>query len=475
MRLRHGVSGIGIVVLILIGAGMASAAVQWQPTLDAAQALAAQTNRLVLIHFWGNGCPPCARMDSEVFSRPDVAETISRNYAAVKVNKAQFPNIAAQYGVNAVPTDVIVTPQGRVIGTYVGAVSAGQFMGRLEQIAGIYRGPSAGGFAQQAAVPGGVSSEYPPPDAAQPPMPAAQPPSAPAYVAGGPPGYGGAAVYTAPQPTQPIAAPAAAPYSGQYNPSLAPPAPYSAGPAIAQPPVYGASPNLNPPAAAGYGTSPGPAQPPAAAGSSYPADPAMSSRSPVGGGQFSPPATTRPLASGVPVETPGWNADRTPPGPASGAGSAVQPSGAVRGNQPEGMPPLALDGFCPVRLAEEWRWVPGNPVWGAFHEGRTYLFAGPQEQQAFLRDPNRYAPVLSGQDVVSLVEQGREMPGTRNFGARWNDRVYLFNSQENYEKFRVNPTLYESNISRNPVASTRPNYGTSMTARAPWMPGDRPY
>ncbi len=112
---------------------------------------------------------------------------------------------------------------------------------------------------------------------------------------------------------------------------------------------------------------------------------------------------------------------------------------------------------------------------GACSTKGTYLFAGPEEQQAFLSDPHRYAPVLSGRDVVGLVDQGRELPGTRSYGARWNDRIYLFNSQENYERFRLNPTLYESNISRNPVATVRPNYGTSMTARAPAMPGNGAY
>ncbi len=167
MRLRHGVSGIGIIVSMLLGAGAASP-IQWQPTLDAARAVAAQTNRLVLIHFWGEGCPPCARMDSDVFSRPDVADTITRNYVAVRVDRAQFPNIAAQFGVSAVPTDVIVTPQGRVIGTYVGAVPPQQFMGRLEQIASIHSGPPAGMHAQQAPASSGVAWGAPPAQAVQP-------------------------------------------------------------------------------------------------------------------------------------------------------------------------------------------------------------------------------------------------------------------------------------------------------------------
>lgn len=473
MRLRHGVSGIGIIVSILLCAGAASP-VQWQPTLDAARAMAAQTNRLVLIHFWGEGCPPCARMDSDVFSRPDVADTITRNYVAVRVDRAQFPNIAAQFGVSAVPTDVIVTPQGRVIGTYVGAVPPQQFMGRLEQIASIHSGPPAGIHAQQAPASSGVTWGAPPAQAAQPSAPLIQAVPGPAYAAA-PPAYGGAANGGPPSP-QPIAAPAGRPYSGQYQPDFAAPPGYGSNPNAAAPTAYGPHPNSSPAESSAYTADPRPAaQPAATLRPGYPANPGAPHSVPAGAGQLSSPPAGPPMASGAPVATPGWNAGRAPTGQAPVAEAPQAQPGTVQAGLPERMPPLALDGFCPVRLAREWRWVPGDPAWGAFHEGRTYLFAGPEEQQAFLSDPYRYAPVLSGRDVVSLVDQGRELPGTRSYGARWNDRIYLFNSQENYERFRVNPTLYESNISRNPVATVRPNYGTSMTARAPAMPGNGAY
>ncbi len=53
--------------------------------------------------------------------------------------------------------------------------------------------------------------------------------------------------------------------------------------------------------------------------------------------------------------------------------------------------PLALDGFCPVTLAEKHQWARGNRRFGVIHRGRTYLFAGPDEQRRFMADPDRYA------------------------------------------------------------------------------------
>ncbi|MDD4787646.1 MAG: DUF255 domain-containing protein [Pirellulales bacterium] len=468
MRLRHGVCGFGITVAMLLNAGVASP-IQWQPTLDAARAVAAQTNRLVLIHFWGDGCPPCARMDSDVFSRPEVADTIARNYVAVKVDRGQHPHIASQFGVQGVPADVIVTPQGRVIGTYVGAVPPQQFIGRLEQIASIHRGPPTAAHAQQAPVPSGAAWGAPPAHAVQPAPPIQAAPG-PAYAAAPPP-HGGTG-NAGPAASPPIAAPANPRYSGQGQADYAPPAGYGSNPQPVAPAAYGPHPNAGPAGASAYPTEPRPAAHPATAlGPGYPANPNGPSNMPAGAAQLGAPQASPPIASGAAAPFDG-SAGRGPIGQVPAAAAPLAQPGTAQTAIPERMPPLALDGFCPVRLAREWRWVPGDPAWGAFHEGRTYLFAGPEEQQAFLNDPHRYAPVLSGRDVVGLVDEGRELTGTRSYGARWNDRIYLFNSRENYERFRLNPTLYESNISQNPVATVRPNYGTSMTARTPATPGN---
>jgi protein disulfide-isomerase len=77
----------------------------------------------------------------------------------------------------------------------------------------------------------------------------------------------------------------------------------------------------------------------------------------------------------------------------------------------------------------------GDPRYGVVHRGRTYLFSGPLEQQEFLRDPDRYSPVMGGNDPVLFFDAGQQVAGVREHGRFIGDRVYLFANQQTLAKF----------------------------------------
>jgi len=132
---------------------------------------------------------------------------------------------------------------------------------------------------------------------------------------------------------------------------------------------------------------------------------------------------------------------------------------------PPGNPPLGLDGFCPVELSDSRRWVQGDPRWGLVHRGRTYLFAGPEQRDRFDAEPDRYAPVSSGSDVVVAVEQGEVMPGRREHGAWFEGRVYLFSSEATLRRFDADPHHYVSAmLQRTESTARRPMYGAPAAA-----------
>jgi YHS domain-containing protein len=115
---------------------------------------------------------------------------------------------------------------------------------------------------------------------------------------------------------------------------------------------------------------------------------------------------------------------------------------------------LALDGYCPVTLVEKQQWVVGDHRWGATHRGSTYLFAGSEEQQRFLSDPDRYAPVICGNDIVQAMEKGQAIQGNREHGVFYNGHMFLFADEADLEKFSKNPAYYADQALEAILAST---------------------
>lgn len=113
---------------------------------------------------------------------------------------------------------------------------------------------------------------------------------------------------------------------------------------------------------------------------------------------------------------------------------------------PPGNPPLALDGYSAVTLLEKTDWQLGDPKWGAIHRGRLYLFVDQAEQQHFLAEPDRFAPMVRGYDPVLALDQNKAVPGLREFGMKCDGRIYLFSCAETRDHFERNPTRYSAEI-----------------------------
>ena len=128
------------------------------------------------------------------------------------------------------------------------------------------------------------------------------------------------------------------------------------------------------------------------------------------------------------------------------AGSVAGSRALVSTPDPLGSMPLGLEGFCPVSLVDKGTWVEGRAQWGVRHRGRTYLFAGAEQQRAFLADPDRYAPALSGDDPVLACDSGRQVAGQRRYGVSYQSRTYLFSSPETRATFAANPQRYTTRV-----------------------------
>ena len=102
-----------LAVILSTSASAQPQGVRWRPEIEAAKAEARQTGRLVLVHFWTPTCAPCRRLEHAVFNQPTVGIAIESQFVPVKLNANDHPTVAQTYGVTAVPTDVIITPDGQ--------------------------------------------------------------------------------------------------------------------------------------------------------------------------------------------------------------------------------------------------------------------------------------------------------------------------------------------------------------------------
>jgi len=107
----------------------------WHRTLADAQRQAAEDGRTLLIHFSGDSCPHCVKMDRQVFSSWQVQQELRRSVSAVYLNRDVDLAAAMQFGVRLVPTDILIFPDG-TRRNLVGGKSQAQFLQLLAEARG---------------------------------------------------------------------------------------------------------------------------------------------------------------------------------------------------------------------------------------------------------------------------------------------------------------------------------------------------
>jgi protein disulfide-isomerase len=409
-----------ILALTTAASGQAPESIAWLGDLESAKQIARQTKRPILVHFWAHGCPPCQNLDQNVYAVPEVKQAMESSFVLVRLNAADYPATASLYGVKGWPTDVILAPDGQLVTRLSCPPTALMCLGQLDTI---LHGPGSQRTLANVNIPPGATPANTPftdePETSSASKWAMQNGAAVApQDVTGLPGYAGQPIATAAQPQQ-SAPPAnrivSYDWSDQHNMQSAATvnkylAPYgqqqSAGGGIANPvaPAAGAATGI-----VGYGAS-NLVQPAPSVGAAY---------------------ATRPLSGSMQEITPALTASQQPVAPQYTMVPATQ------------APPLGLDGYCPVELHRlRTRYTKGDPRFGAVHRGRTYLFSSADAQQEFLRDPDRYSPVMAGNDPVLLFDQGQFVPGTRRLGLFVGDRVYLFANEQTRAKFQSDMHRY---------------------------------
>jgi len=104
--------------------------------------------------------------------------------------------------------------------------------------------------------------------------------------------------------------------------------------------------------------------------------------------------------------------------------------------------PLGLGGYCPVYIRLKREWVEGRETATVNFDGMRYWLADDTAKAAFIADPAAFAPVLSGDCVVTLANSGVRKPGSEYHSAFYQNRLFLFPSDIEKAAFKLNPAAY---------------------------------
>lgn len=259
-----------------------SAAEGWYTDFDAARAAAQQQNKPLLVHFWAEWCGPCQQMEKTVLHTPEVLNELKSDIIAVRINADQRKDLLARFGIESLPSDIVLEPSGERM------MESTNFRPAREYIAMIQRAK-----VRQ------IELEK-------------------------------ARARTAPQPDTSLA---------QNDSSI-----------------------------------------------------------PDGREQTRLTAEERLL-------------------------------------------PM-IDGYCPVTLWENRKWIKGSTEFQSEFRGQIYHLSSAAAKATFEENPRRFTPRFLGCDPVIVWESDRAVRGTTRFGAFYDDELYLFSTIENRNKFKESPDRY---------------------------------
>lgn len=346
----------------------------WEDNLDAAIRRSEQTGKPLMIHFYGDNCPPCRMLEKKAFRDESLIQTMNSSVIAVRINAERELKTALRFRVNRWPTDVYFYPNGEEIYRNVSNQDPAVFEKIIAKVA------DKNSQRREASSTKATLASYPKPSVTA----------------------------TVPNDTRAALTPATQ-------------IPATQGPARIR---------LT--------------------------ESTFNSVDTAEVAQSTPPSLPKDVTSAQSQSSP-VIAEATQPLLASKAtdeSQAVSAAASVPSNLPEA---TAMGGHCPVTLraaidaskagtTPSAAWVLGSPEHTARHRGRTYYFSSAETRDVFLKDPDRYAPVLSGCDLVEYSKSGKWIDGDCRYGfiEQESGRIFLFSSSSNCQEFARNCEAYSS-------------------------------
>ncbi len=395
--------------------------IAWTDDYEAAVQRAATTNSIVLLHFYGDYCPPCKLLDKKTFHDPALVSKMNEHLVPVKINADRRRDLAQKFQVTRWPTDVYLFPNGDEIYRGVSNADPAVYCKTIERIALRHRDwtveRNSTARAKEKRQDRALAAHTPQIQTEQP-------------IHAGNAGHS-VRTQAASWTNKPDAAPgnvSASPMPGTTLPNSR----VIDNPYITQQPIV---------------------VPPAPAGASQKERPAIESPKQSLSEPASSPTAQSVVAQNVSMHREIHDHQSQPKTPLAHQNNLVAAQQVYAET-------IGLGGFCPVTLIESLNepnakgWVEGSKSFAVRHRGRVYHCASERARQTLLREPDRFTPCLSGFDIVHFCKAGELHDGKCEFGCiqEGTNRVFLFETKANYDEFTQNSAFYSRVLD-----STRPD------------------
>lgn len=120
-----------LLIACFVGPAAEAAGLRWEKDYKTARSRAGAEGRMVMVDFWAAWCSFCDKLDQTTYKDPAVVRRLSRSAVSVKVNtegRDDERDLAAEHGVEGLPTIGFFTPEGRAVARIEGYVDAAAFL-----------------------------------------------------------------------------------------------------------------------------------------------------------------------------------------------------------------------------------------------------------------------------------------------------------------------------------------------------------
>ena len=374
------------------GFGKDTSEIAWSEDLAGTMELAQRTGKPVLIHFYGDHCPPCRMLEKKAFKDTQLIAAISEHVLAVRINAERDTKTAARFRVNRWPTDVYLHPNGEEIYRNISAQDPSAYERTVLKVAeknqrfvGQHKSKPSKPLSEETNTKVRASFASGRPMTAEASSPVAASLQGPARVR-----LSEVAVTSV--DTADVAINNQTPL-----PTLAGPSVQDMQPLVVEAPL-----------------------PTMEVASDAVASDAVASDA-VASDAVAPPTKVEPI---LPTEV------------AMGGFCPVTLAMAIEASKTGTSPNPA--------------WVKGNGDFAVRHRGRVYHCVSEEALAKFLESPDLFAPVLSGCDLVEYSKSGKWIDGDCRFGFidKETGRIFLFSSSLNCQEFVQNCESYSSMVGK---------------------------